>query len=77
VGLEFEEGLVATVLDDVANEPGALPLLEHALLELWKLRRGRNIDQPLTALFIGAIRSWPRLRKWIEEDRASGALESD
>ena len=41
VGLEFEEGLVATILDDVANEPGALPLLEHALLELWELRRGR------------------------------------
>ena len=41
VGLEFEEGLVATVLDYVANEPGALPLLEHALLELWELRRGR------------------------------------
>ena len=43
VGLEFEEGLVATILDDVANEPGALPLLEHALLELWELRRGRMI----------------------------------
>jgi tetratricopeptide (TPR) repeat protein len=40
VGLEFEQGLVATVLDDVANEPGALPLLEHALLELWERRRG-------------------------------------
>jgi hypothetical protein len=41
VELEFEEGLVATILDDVANEPGALPLLEHALLELWERRRGR------------------------------------
>jgi WD40 repeat protein len=40
VGLSFESGLVATVLDDVVGEPGALPLLEHALLELWKCRRG-------------------------------------
>jgi WD40 repeat protein len=40
VGLEFEEGLVATILEDVAKEPGALPLLEHALLELWQRRRG-------------------------------------
>ena len=40
VGLEFEEGLVDTILDDVKSEPGALPLLEHALLELWNLRRG-------------------------------------
>jgi len=41
VGLEFEPGLVDTILDDVESQPGALPLLEHALLELWMLRRGR------------------------------------
>jgi WD40 repeat protein len=40
VGLEFEQGLVETILDDVENQPGALPLLEHALLELWERRRG-------------------------------------
>ena len=42
-GLEFESGLVATILDDVASQPGALPLLEHALLELWERRRGRML----------------------------------
>lgn len=40
VGLELEEGLVPTILDDVASQPGALPLLQHALLELWERRRG-------------------------------------
>jgi WD40 repeat protein/energy-coupling factor transporter ATP-binding protein EcfA2 len=40
VGLEFEQGLVETILDQVENQPGALPLLEHALLELWERRRG-------------------------------------
>jgi energy-coupling factor transporter ATP-binding protein EcfA2 len=40
VGLELEEGLSQTILADVAAEPGALPLLEHALLELWQRRRG-------------------------------------
>jgi WD40 repeat protein len=40
VGLEFEPGLVETILEDVENQPGALPLLEHALLELWERRRG-------------------------------------
>lgn len=40
VGLQFEEGLVDTILGDVANQPGALPLLEHALLELWERRHG-------------------------------------
>src|SRR5207248_2985732 len=44
VGLELEAGLVETILDDVAGEPGALPLLEHALLELWKRRRGAMLS---------------------------------
>lgn len=40
VGLDLEEGLVPTILEDVASQPGALPLLQHALLELWERRRG-------------------------------------
>jgi hypothetical protein len=43
VGLGFEPGLVDKILNDVANQPGALPLLEHALLELWKRRQGRTL----------------------------------
>ena len=41
VGLAFESGLVDTIASDVAGEPGALPLLEHALMELWGHRQGR------------------------------------
>lgn len=41
VGLEFEPGLVATILADLGSEENALPLLEHALLELWERRRGQ------------------------------------
>ena len=40
VGLCFEPGVVDKILNDVANQPGALPLLEHALLELWRRRQG-------------------------------------
>jgi WD40 repeat protein/energy-coupling factor transporter ATP-binding protein EcfA2 len=43
VGCEFEPGLVETLLDDVAHEPGGLPLLQHALLELWNRRAGRRL----------------------------------
>jgi WD40 repeat protein len=43
VGLELEGGLVDTILEDVQHQPGALPLLEHALLELWERRRGRML----------------------------------
>ena len=39
-GLEIEAGLVDTVLADVTGQPGVLPLLEHALLETWRRRRG-------------------------------------
>jgi WD40 repeat protein len=40
VGLVFEPGLVDTIIDDVSAQPGALPLLEHALFELFQRRRG-------------------------------------
>lgn len=39
-GWEFEPGLVDLILRDVGDEPGALPLLSHALLETWKRRSG-------------------------------------
>ncbi|MGB0383595.1 MAG: CHAT domain-containing protein [Ardenticatenaceae bacterium] len=40
---QFEPGLVDQLLKDVGSEPGALPLLSHALLETWKRRRGRML----------------------------------
>ena len=39
-GWQLVEGLVEQILEDVAGEPGHLPLLSHALLETWELRRG-------------------------------------
>jgi hypothetical protein len=43
VGLSFESGLVDIILSDIASAPGALPLLEHALFELWKRRQDRRL----------------------------------
>jgi len=48
-GWEFEPGLVDLLLRDIgahdggAPEPGALPLLSHALLATWERRRGRTL----------------------------------
>jgi WD40 repeat protein/DNA-binding SARP family transcriptional activator len=42
-GFRLEPGLTEVILHDVADEPGALPLLSHALLETWKRRRGRML----------------------------------
>ena len=39
VGAYFEKGLVARILKDVENQNGSLPLLQHALKELWEKRR--------------------------------------
>ncbi|MCY7321439.1 MAG: caspase family protein [Phormidesmis sp. CAN_BIN36] len=34
-GVSFEQGLVSRIIDDVINQPGAMPLLQYALLQLW------------------------------------------
>ena len=43
VGLQLEPGLPETILGDVAGEPGALPLMSHALLETYARRRGATL----------------------------------
>ncbi len=42
-GLKLEPGLVELILRDVAAEPGALPLLSHALRATWERRDGRTL----------------------------------
>ncbi|KPK92042.1 MAG: hypothetical protein AMJ88_11890 [Anaerolineae bacterium SM23_ 63] len=42
-GWKFQSGLVDLMLRDVRGEPGALPLLSHALLETWKRRSRRTL----------------------------------
>ena len=42
-GLTLEPGLVDLILKDMGDEPGALPLLSHALLETWKRRQNQML----------------------------------
>jgi WD40 repeat protein/DNA-binding SARP family transcriptional activator len=42
-GLELEPGLVEQIFDEVGTEPGALPLMETALLETWRNRDGSTM----------------------------------
>jgi formylglycine-generating enzyme required for sulfatase activity len=42
-GWTIQPELVDQLLYDVGDEPGALPLLSHALLETWKRRSGRTL----------------------------------
>ena len=42
-GWQLTPGLVELMLSDAGDEPGALPLLSHALLETWRRRQGRTM----------------------------------
>ena len=42
-GLRLEPGLVDLLVRDVEGEPGALPLLSHALRQTWERREGRTL----------------------------------
>ena len=43
VGAEWEPGLVADIMHDVGDQPGALPLLQYALTGLFEKRDGRRV----------------------------------
>ncbi len=43
VGLILEPGLVDLLVREVSDDPGALPLLSHALLETWLRREGNTL----------------------------------
>ena len=43
VGARFEPGLLAELVTDVADEPGALPLLQYALTELYERSEGSTL----------------------------------
>ena len=43
VGLELQPGLTELLLQEMESQTGALPLLQHALRELWKQREGNRL----------------------------------
>ena len=45
LGVEFESGLTSTIVGEVHEEPGALPILQYALTELFERRDGRLITR--------------------------------
>jgi hypothetical protein len=52
MGRRFEEGLVDTILNDAAEEPGALPLVQFVLERLWEMHQSPHGD-----ITLGAYRS--------------------
>ncbi|MEV6423501.1 helix-turn-helix domain-containing protein [Streptomyces sp. NPDC051662] len=44
-GLTVERTLTARILGEIADEPGGLPLMSHALLETWRRRKGGMLTE--------------------------------
>jgi hypothetical protein len=64
VGAALEEGLALTIVGDVIEQPGALPLLQYALTELFERREGRTLTHE-------AYRSGVCWGHWVVERRKS------
>jgi DNA-binding SARP family transcriptional activator/WD40 repeat protein len=80
-GLRVEPQLISTLVGDVAEEPGGLPLLSTALVELWEERSGRTLRRSAYVRSGGvngavarlAERAYQRLSKR-QRERARGIL---
>ncbi|MEU5402434.1 helix-turn-helix domain-containing protein [Streptomyces sp. NPDC005963] len=55
-GLTVERELTARIIDEIAGEPGGLPLMSHALLETWRGRKGRTLTVSAYEA-VGGVRS--------------------
>jgi len=55
IGVTFEPGLVASIIGDVNYQPGALPLLQYALTELFESRQGRVLTREAYQVIGGTI----------------------
>jgi hypothetical protein len=77
-GLVFQDGVVDRIVADVAAEPAALPLLQFALLQLWRRREGNrvtlktyeDVGGPTTALSRAAEAAFQTLRSAEAQDNA-------
>jgi WD40 repeat protein/DNA-binding CsgD family transcriptional regulator len=55
VGVTFENGLVAQMVAQMAHQPGALPLLQYALTELFEHRTNRTLNHAAYHQIGGAV----------------------
>ena len=54
-GVTFEPGLAATIIEEVLYQPGALPLLQYALTELFEQRDGLLLTQQAYEAIDGVV----------------------
>ncbi len=76
VGATFEAGLAPQVVADVAEHPGALPLLQYALTELYERRRGSLIELSAYREMGGLAAALARRAEAIYHEFEDGAKEA-
>ena len=76
-GVYLEEGLVERLLADAADEPGALPMLQEALVLLWGTMKGRLLTRASYATLGRDGRSGLAVAMATKADAALAALPPD
>ena len=74
-GIIAEPGLIAAITADVSEQPGALPLLQYALTELFERRDGRNMTQSAYAEIGGVAGALSRRAEEIYQSLAEAGQE--
>ena len=64
VGVDLEEKLVTTMVADVAEQPGALPLLQYALTELFEQRQENLLTLNAYHSIGGVLGALGRRARW-------------
>jgi WD40 repeat protein/DNA-binding CsgD family transcriptional regulator len=76
VGIEFEPGLVATIAGDVHYQPGALPLLQYALTELFEQRVNHTLTHEAYAALGGAAGALAKRAEDLYHEQAAAGQEA-
>ena len=75
LGVAFEPALVAELVRDVVDRPGALPLLQYTLTELFGLRRGGRITRDAYEELGGVAGALVTRAERVLSDLGEGAYE--
>jgi WD40 repeat protein/serine/threonine protein kinase len=76
VGVAYEDGLVVTIIDDVLYQPGALPLLQYALAEMFEERDGRLLTHAAYKSIGGAAGALARRAEELYQEQESQGREA-
>jgi serine/threonine protein kinase len=76
VGAVLEKGLVSEIISEVAAQPGALPLLQYALTELFERREGRMLTNQAYQTIGGVLGALGRRAEEVYSELDLGAKDA-